>query len=62
MFVPTNYVPLKIINLQGEIYQLVHKENDQPIFQGKWDECSQLLKNLLLEELRKILLDGLTRH
>ena len=59
MIAPTNYIPLRIINLQGEIYQLVNTENEYPIFQGSWHECAQLLKKTLMEEFQKIISEGI---
>ena len=51
----SNFIPLKIQNLQGEIYQLVDKETEMPIYQGTWLDCSHKLRNILSEEFKALL-------
>jgi hypothetical protein len=51
----TNFCPIKIQNLIGEIYQVVSNDEKTPYFQGSWKECCDYIKNVFLYELRKCL-------
>lgn len=55
----SNFIPYKIINLQGEIYQLVQRENENPVYQGSFESCSQHLKDIISKEFLAVLKEAI---
>jgi hypothetical protein len=56
---PTNFSPIQIINLIGEIYQVVSTDIHTPYYQGSWEDCSNYTKDVFLTEFHKVLKESL---
>lgn len=54
-----NLIPLKIQNLQGEIYQVVSTTEDKTYYQGSWRQCAEWINEKISESFTEILTDGI---
>lgn len=60
MIAPTNYITLRIINLQGEIYQVVSTNEETTYYQGSWKQCIDYVEKIVINEFNRIALEALS--
>ena len=54
-----NLIPLKIQNLQGEIYQVVSTNEETTYYQGSWRQCAEWINEKIIESFHQIISDGI---